>query len=104
MTPSERFAKAAGICLHEYDSKFQSARCKKCMVKRTDPTKRTIDFLDAREVLQVLEDLKLMDKFIQEKIYSAVLSRTSLYEFAKLCKDRTGKLANLASEWLERKK
>ena len=95
---NKRFAELAEICWHEWDSRYQSARCKRCGVKRTDSTKHSHpDFCaDPRLVLRVMvENPKWMVQF--NELPNCLLLIASML-------DKTGKLALKAISFMEEKK
>jgi hypothetical protein len=101
MNPNQRFAELAGICLHDEGVVFDGRyRCCKC-ADTVDCDYPSPDFTDAREVLKVMMARKLDFWSFGESLGG--LSNKDGYVCipAYLVIDTTGKLRDLAIQWME---
>ena len=108
---NKAFHEAAGKCWHKrdwgrvgeiLDTRVKSLPCKKCGVEISmnyiDP-----DYCDdPRLVIEVMRERKDFDEFIDIGIQSQKWFEAD--DWIDLFMDRTGKLAKLATEWLNQQK
>lgn len=108
VSPNERFAKAAGICWHNFDwvdakddPDKHAYRCTDCGQLFRDGGNP--DFTDAREVLKVMKEKLSLEDF---EDWLCEVNRDDVYKQIDviLVLDRTGKLRDLATEWMEGRK
>jgi len=106
---NKRFAELAGICTHEniwHDPKElpemtfydKCLDCGKLLRNIDDP-----DFTDAREVLKVMMERE--DYYVFLKYINAVVDKHGIWCIEiPLILDTTGKLRDLAIEWMEKER
>lgn len=107
MDANKRFAELAGLCWHDFIESMQTdyGYCRHCRKHRQE-VESNPDFTDAREVIEVMENHPKGKLFFASLIYESNYEAIDDdgYIPRELVRDRTGKLRDLAIEWMEKGK